>query len=212
LRNVERYCPETKNPRGIHYMDERFRKQIEFIIEIDKIKSIFRKTKLFDNSRYENDSEHSWHLALMAIILSEYANTPIDLVKVIKMVVIHDIVEIDTGDKIVYAKDFTKTDKEEYLAAERIFGLLPEDQKNELKNIWLEFEEKKTAESKFAFAIDRLEPIMQNYYNDGATWRDNDVKTEKIVDVNKRINDGSSKLWEYAKSIIEECVDKGFIN
>jgi putative hydrolase of HD superfamily len=193
-------------------MDERFRKQIDFIIEIDKIKSIFRKSKLFDNSRFENDAEHSWHLAIMAILLSEYSNEPVDLLKVMKMVLIHDIVEIDAGDTIIYSRDNTKTDDKEILAANRIFGLLPEDQKQEMIGIWQEFEEKKSPEAKFAGAIDRLEPIMQNYYTEAYAWKTNNIPAEKILSVNNsKIKNGSDKLWDYAKSLIDECVDKGLI-
>ena len=191
-------------------MDERFLKQIAFIMEIDKVKSVFRKTKLFDNSRYENDSEHSWHLAIMAILLSEYANESIDPAKVIKMVLIHDLVEIDAGDVIVYSKNCHTIDKEN-LAAERIFGLLPEDQKKEMQELWVEFEERKSPEAKFAAAIDRLEPVMQNCLNEAHAWRANQIKAEQVLNVNARIRDGSEKLWEYAKSIIDGCIEKGLI-
>jgi putative hydrolases of HD superfamily len=192
-------------------MIERLRKQLDFIIEIDKIKSIFRKTRIFDNSRYENDSEHSWHLAMMAMILSEHSNSPVDLLKVVKMVLIHDIVEIDAGDKIVYTKNVTETYGQENAAAKRIFGLLPDDQRDELIDLWHEYEDRKTPESRFALAVDRLEPVMQNYYNEAHAWKDNNVKAEKVLEVNKKIGDGSDKLWAYAKSIIEECIGKGLI-
>ncbi len=191
-------------------MDERFRKQLDFIIEIDKIKSIFRKTKLFDGSRLENDSEHSWHLAMMAIILLEYSNEPLNFPKVIKMVLIHDIVEIDAGDTIIYAKDAQK-DNDEIKAADRIFSLLPEDQKQEMISIWKEFEKRESPEAKFAAAIDRLEPVMQNYYNDALAWRNNNIPAEKILNVNIRIKNGSEKLWDYAKSLIDKCIEKGLI-
>ena len=192
-------------------LDERLRKQIDFIIEIDKIKSVFRKSRLFDNSRFENDSEHSWHLAVMAILLSEYSNEPLDLLKVIKMVLIHDIVEIDAGDTLIYSRDNEKTDEKELLAADRIFGLLPEDQKKDMINLWKEFEEKKSPESKFAAAIDRLEPVMQSYYNDGQSWQAYNIPAKKILNINGRIKNGSEQLWDYAKSLIDECIDKGFI-
>jgi putative hydrolases of HD superfamily len=192
-------------------MIERFKKQIAFIVEIDKIKSILRKTKLFDHSRYENDSEHSWHLAVMAVILSEDSNTPVDPLKVMKMVLVHDIVEIDAGDVLVYSKDEKDTSTKEDKAAKRIFGLLPDDQRDELSGLWREFEEKKTPESKFAFAIDRLEPVMQNFFNDAQAWKENNVPAEKVLEVNEKIHHGSERLWSYAKSLIEECIGKGFI-
>jgi putative hydrolase of HD superfamily len=187
------------------------RRQIDFIIEIDKIKSVFRKTKLIDGSRFENDAEHSWHLAVMVVILSEYSNMTLDVTKVLKMVLIHDIVEIDTGDTIIYSKDPTMTDFTEAEAAERIFGLLPEEQKQELAALWHEFEAKESPESKFATAIDRLEPVIQNYFNDAHSWRTNRISAEKILDVNSRIGYGSEKLWEYAKSLIDECIRKDLI-
>src|SRR5271157_4511307 len=156
-------------------MDDRLRKQIEFIIEIDKIKSIFRKTRLFNRSRYENDSEHSWHLAVMAVLLSGHSASPVDLLKVIKMVLIHDIVEIDAGDRLVYSRKQDETSRDENSAARRIFGLLPDDQRDELIGLWSEFEEGATPESRFAYALDRLEPVMQNYFDRARTWRKHNV-------------------------------------
>ena len=194
------------------FMIEKFKKQIEFIIEIDKIKSIFRKTKLFDKSRHENDAEHSWHLAIMAIILSEYSNKPIDVFKVLKMVLIHDIVEIDSGDYIVYTQQTAEKESKEKAAAERIFGILPLEQEAEFKSLWEEFEERSTPEAKFAAAIDRLEPVMQNYYTDADAWRENKISADQILRVNQRIERGSEKLWVYAKGLIDECIDKGLIS
>jgi putative hydrolase of HD superfamily len=193
-------------------MDDRLKKQLDFIVEIDKIKAIIRKSKLFDGSRLENDAEHSWHLAMMAILLSEYANAPIDLLKTIKMVLIHDIVEIDAGDIIVYQKDPSKTDEKEAAAANRIFGLLPDDQRSELLELWREFEEKRTPEANFAGAIDRLEPVMQNYFTDAYAWREHHITAARVLETNRgKIGAGSAKLWEYAESIINECIKKGLI-
>lgn len=193
-------------------MDERLRMQIEFIVEIDKIKSIFRRTKLFDKSRNEKDAEHSWHLAIMAIILSEYSNKPIHLLKVLKMVLIHDIVEIDAGDYILYTQYTAEKDMKEKAAAERIFGILPVDQKVEFINLWKEFEKRNTPEAKFATAIDRLEPVMQNYFTEAYAWRENRISADQILTVNQRIERGSEKLWEYAKGLINECIDNGLIS
>lgn len=192
-------------------MQDSLRRQIEFLIEIDKVKSIFRRTKLFDKSRHENDAEHSWHLAIMAIVLAEHSNEPIDVAKVIKMVLIHDIVEIDAGDYIAYTDQTAAKDAEERAAAERIFGLLPVEQKEELIALWQEFEERSTPEAKFASAIDRLEPVMQNYYCDGHVWQENNIPAERILSLNQRIEKGSVTLWEYAKGMIEECMAKGII-
>lgn len=187
-------------------------KQIEFIKEIDKLKYIFRKTKLINSDRLENDAEHSWHLAMMAIILAEHSNEPIDVAKVMKMVLIHDIVEIDSGD--VFAYDTVKSHDnfdEELKAAKRIFGILPNEQAEEFINIWIEFEEMKTPESKFARALDRLEPLLQNASNNGGTWREFDVKFDKVIEKKKAIKDGSEELWKFAKNLIDESVEKGIL-
>lgn len=192
-------------------MNEKLKKQIDFIIEIDKIKSIIRKTKLFDGTRYENDAEHSWHICMMAIILQEYSNEKIDLLKVLKMLLIHDIVEIDAGDYLVYTDKNAEKNEKEKKAAKRIFSLLPDEQGNELLMLWKEFEGKETAEAKFAFALDRLEPVMQNYFNNGAAWKEHDVKYEKIININNKIKDGSTVLWQYAESIIDEIKNSGVI-
>lgn len=186
--------------------------QIEFIREIDKLKYIFRKTKLINSDRPENDAEHSWHLAVMAIVLAEHSNEPVDLAKVMKMVLIHDIVEIDSGD--VFAYDTVKSHNnfdEELKAARRIFGILPAEQTEEFINIWREFEEMKTPESKFARALDRLEPLLQNASNNGGTWREFDVKFDKVIEKKKAIKDGSEELWKFAKQLIDESVEKGIL-
>ena len=186
--------------------------QIEFIREIDKLKYIFRKTKLINSDRPENDAEHSWHLAVMAIVLAEHSNEPVDLAKVMKMVLIHDIVEIDSGD--VFAYDTVKSHDnfdEELKAAKRIFGILPNEQAEEFINIWIEFEEMKTPESKFARALDRLEPLLQNASNNGGTWREFDVKFDKVIEKKKAIKDGSVELWKFAKQLIDESVEKGIL-
>lgn len=187
-------------------------KQIEFIKEIDKTKYIFRKTKLLHSDRPENDAEHGWHLAMMVLVLAQYANEPIDVAKVVKMVLIHDIVEIDSGDVFMY--DTTKSHDnfdEELKAARRIFGLLPEEQANELIALWLEFEAMETAESKFARAIDRLEPLLQNSSNGGGTWREFGVKYDTVIKKKAVIKEGSETLWRFAKDLIDENVKKGIL-
>lgn len=187
-------------------------KQIEFIREIDKLKYIFRKTKLINSNRPENDAEHSWHLAMMAIILAEHANEPIDVAKVVKMVLIHDIVEIDSGDVFVYdtVKSHDNFD-EELKGAKRIFGILPEEQAEEFINLWIEFEEMKTPESKFSRAVDRLEPLLQNASNNGGTWAEFDVKYHQVIEKKKAIKDGSEELWKFAEQLINESVEKGIL-
>ncbi|WP_017495273.1 HD family hydrolase [Flavobacterium sp. WG21] len=186
--------------------------QIAFIKEIDKVKYIQRKTKLFHSDRNENDAEHSWHLALMAIVLAEHSDEPIDVLKVVKMVLIHDIVEIDAGDTFIYdsQKNHSNTD-EERLAANRIFGLLPKKQAEELIAIWEEFETGETNEAKFARSMDRLEPLLQNTSNNGGTWKEFGVSYDKVYEKKSVIKEGSKTLWSYAEGLINESVEKGIL-
>ena len=193
-------------------MQTSLQKQIAFIKEIDKIKYIQRRSKLFNSDRRENDAEHSWHLAMMAIVLAEHSNNSIDLLKVLKMVLIHDIVEIDAGDTFIY--DTTKKHAnidEEHIAAKRIFGLLPQEQAEELLALWEEFEEEETDEAKFAKTMDRFEPLLQDATNDGGTWMEFDVPYQNVYDMNKSIKKGSTTIWNYADNLINESVGKGFL-
>ena len=187
-------------------------KQINFIQEIDKLKYIQRKTKLFNSDRHENDAEHSWHLAMMTIVLAEHSDKPIDVLKVVKMVLIHDIVEIDAGDTFIYdtVKNHTNTD-EELIAAQRIFGLLPKEQAEEFIAIWQEFEDGKTDEAKFAKTMDRFEPLLQNTSNNGGTWAEFDVPYQKVYDKKVAIKEGSATIWNYAENLINESVEKGIL-
>ncbi len=190
----------------------RLERQIQFLIEIDKTMQVFRKTKLFDKSRFENAAEHAWHLGLMAMVLGEYANEKIDLAKVIKMVLIHDIVEIDAGDTIVYdTKSRTEAQEKESLAAERIFSILPENQKKTFIALWKEFEERKSPEAKFAAAIDRFEPILQNRLTDYYTWKAHGISYAQLQVRNKHIQDGSKVIWEVVQEIFSEAKEKGEI-
>jgi len=187
-------------------------KQIEFIKEIDKIKYIQRKTKLFNSERRENDAEHSWHLAMMAVVLSEYSDNKIDLLKVIKMVLIHDIVEIDAGDTFLYDKVKSHDNtEEEKKCVERIFGILPKKQANEFIEIWSEFEDGISNEAKFAKSIDNLEPILQNASNQGGTWKEFEVDYETVIEKKKVIEKGSKKLWDFTKDILNDSVRKGIL-
>ncbi|HKO77566.1 MAG TPA: HD domain-containing protein [Flavobacterium sp.] len=187
-------------------------KQVSFIKEIDKLKYIQRKTKLFNSDRNENDAEHSWHLAMMTIVLAEHSDKPIDVLKVLKMVLIHDIVEIDAGDVFLYdtTKSHTNTD-EELIAAKRIFGLLPTEQAEEFIAIWTEFEDGITDEAKFAKSMDRFEPLLQNTSNNGGTWAEYNVPYQTVYDKKKAIKDGSETIWNYAENLINESVDKGIL-
>ncbi len=191
---------------------EKLLRQIDFIKEIDKLKYIQRKTKLFNSDRYENDAEHSWHLALMAMILFEHADESVDILKVIKMVLIHDIVEIDAGDTFIYdtQKAHSNTE-EERLAANRIFGLLPGSQAEELIAIWEEFEAGETQDAKFARAMDRFEPLLQNSSNNGGTWNEPGVNYDKVYAKKSVIKAGSNVLWEYAEGLIDDGVKKGIL-
>ena len=186
--------------------------QINFIKEIDKIKYIQRKTKLFHSDRPENDAEHSWHLAMMTIVLAEHSDVPVDVLKVLKMVLIHDIVEIDAGDTFIYdtQKNHSNTENE-LIAAKRIFGLLPDEQANELIAIWQEFEAGETPEARFAKAMDRIEPLLQNTSNNGGTWWEFDVDYSKVFEKKKVIAQGSATLWKFAENLLNESVEKGIL-
>jgi putative hydrolase of HD superfamily len=188
---------------------ERFQKQIAFLLEIDKVKSIFRKTRIFNNKRYENDAEHGWHMSLMALILAEYSNVNINIAKVVKMALIHDLVEIDVGDTYLYAEHQEDKVEKERKCAERVFGLLPADQRDEYIALWEEFEAKTTPEAKFAGSMDRLGPLMQNYYDEGHAWKIHNVTSDKVKKVNRQIEKGSLAIWEYAESLIDESIENG---
>ena len=187
-------------------------RQITFIKEIDKLKYIQRKTKLFHSDRNENDAEHSWHLAMMAMVLAEHSNVPVDLLKVIKMVLTHDIVEIDAGDTFIYdtQKSHSNTD-EERLAAQRIFGLLPKEQAEELLTVWEEFEAGVTHEAKFARTMDRLEPLLQNTSNNGGTWNEFGVTHDKVYAKKSIMKEGSATIWSFAEELINDSVEKGIL-
>lgn len=191
---------------------DRLRRQIEFLVEIDKLKSIVRQTLITDGSRQEDSAEHSWHLAVMAMILSEYATEGIDLLRVLKMVLAHDLVEIDAGDTYCYDED-ANHDKlqREQKAAERIFGLLPEDQAAELRVLWDEFEARETAEAKFAAALDRLQPLLNNYRTRGQMWRKHGVKSGQVIARNRLIEEGAPDLWEYAGGLIRDAIERGYL-
>lgn len=191
-------------------MDERLKKQMAFALEIDKVKNIFRQTHLSMNGRNENDAEHSWHMAVMAYLLREYANEEIDIAKVMLMCLIHDIVEIDAGDTYAYDAEGLKTQKaREDAAKERIFSILPEEQKEEFIALFDEFEAYETPESKFAHAMDNLQPLMLNHSNGGSDWREHQVKAEQVYQRQGKTKLGSQKLFELTDSIIQENIRKG---
>lgn len=192
-------------------INERLLSQVAFIYEIDKLKYIQRKTRLFNSERAENDAEHSWHLAMMTIVLAEHSNVKVDVLKVLKMVLIHDIVEIDAGDIFLYDTTTSHTNTEaERMAAERIFGLLPKDQSEELIALWEEFEACETDEAKFAKSMDRLEPLLQNVSNNGGTWKEFNVEYSKVYNTQVVIKDGSTEIWNMARPMLEQTMRKGF--
>ena len=193
-------------------MEERLQKQLSFILEIDKEKDIFRQTHLSGHGRNENDAEHAWHMAIMAYLLKEYANEEVDIAKVIMMCLIHDIVEIDAGDTYAYDPEGLKSQKErEEKAKQRIFSLLPDDQKKELIALFDEFEEYETAESKFAHAMDNFQPLLLNSSNDGGDWMEHDVSSDTVYGRQKKTALGSEKLYEVTDQILQEHIAKGHL-
>jgi putative hydrolase of HD superfamily len=193
--------------------NNRFESQIRFVKEIDKLKQVFRQTLLMDKSRQETSSEHSWHIALMAIILLEYVEGQIDLLRVVKMLLIHDLVEIDAGDTPCYNELACQTKPERELkAANRIFNLLPMDQAHYLKLLWKEFEDCQTLDSKFANAVDRLQPLLSNYYTEGKAWKKNKVRKHQVINRIYSIKDISPKIWKYASDLVEDSVRKGILS
>ena len=190
---------------------ERLAQQIRFIVEVDKLKEIFRQTVLINSRRAENDAEHSWHLCLIVLTLADHANWPqLDVLRVLKMVIIHDLVEIDAGDTFAYdVKGMADQHAREAVAAERIFGLLPADQGREFRALWDEFELRQTHEAKFAAAVDRFQPMLLNCRTEGAAWRRHGVTRDRVLARNAHIAEGSTALWEYARRMIEEAVSAG---
>ena len=185
---------------------ERLARQIEFALELDRLKNIFRQTSLMDGSgRKENSAEHSWHFSTLALVLIEHASEPVDLFRLVKMSLIHDIVEIDAGDTFVYdtAGELTKREREEK-AADRVFGLLPDDQRAEFREVWEEFEAQETPTALFAGALDRLCAVLPNYVNDGGSWIAHNISKQRIIARNQGIADGSTRLWQLAEALIDD--------
>lgn len=191
----------------------RLEKQIKFIVEIDKAKKIFRQNVVIGTTRNENDAEHSWHLAVMAMLLSEYQNEKdIDLLKVIKLVLIHDLVEIYAGDTFCYDEKANEDKEErEQKSARKIFSLLPEDQGSEFTELWNEFEQRETAEARFSACLDRLQPLILNYNTQGHTWQKPGVNSSKVLKRNEPLKENTPELWEYVKEAIEDSIEKGYL-
>lgn len=203
----------TKKEEGRSLESERFKNQIEFILEIDKLKRIQRQTTLLDRSRQENSAEHSWHIALSVLILSEYAEADdLDLLQVIKLLLAHDLVEIDAGDTYCYDEIGGQDQKaRERQAADRIFNILPGDQAAAFQSLWDEFEARQTPEARFANALDRLQPFLHNYFTRGHTWRKNGIRKQQVLTRMKPVDDGSHLLWDYVTGLIDDAVAKGYL-
>jgi len=191
---------------------QRLLQQLEFLIELDKAKSIFRQSYVTDGSRKENDGEHMWHLAMFVLVLAEHAAEPIDVTKVLTMVLVHDIVEIDAGDVFVY-DEAARAGKAaaEAAAAERLYGLLPPDQGVRFREAWEEFEAKETPEARFAAAVDRLQPLLLNLTTKGRSWREHGITADRVLALNARIADGAPALWDHVRTLIEDAVAQGYL-
>lgn len=196
----------------MNYDSERLRRQIDFVIEIDKLKNIYRQTHVLGEDRKENDAEHSWHIALMAFLLAEYSNQKVDVLKVMKMLLVHDIVEIDAGDTFCYDSEGykTKADREEK-AARRIFGILPQDQSEEFYGLWREFEDGITPEAGFADVLDRIQPLILNYTKDGISWKEHDVCRSQVENRYAKTSSSSKDLTQLALSLIDDASKKGWL-
>lgn len=187
--------------------------QLAFLREIDKVKSVFRLTYLLDASRRENDAEHSWELALLAMVLAEYGPAGMDLTRVIKMVLIHDLVEIDAGDVSVYDVQARRAKQAQEIAcAERLFSMLPADQGGEFRSLWEEFEARKSPEARFAKAMDRLQPLLHNYLTQGKAWREHGTAVSDVLRINREvISEASEQLWSFAQAMIAQAVEQGYL-
>jgi putative hydrolase of HD superfamily len=193
-------------------MKDRLKKQLEFMLEIDKMKNLYRQTYVLHEDRKENDAEHSWHLAILAFLLAEYANNDIDVTKVMKMVLIHDIVEIDAGDTYCYDdKGYTTKAEREENAARRIFGILPNDQRREFYGLWREFEDSRTNEARFAAVLDRIQPLMLNYTKNGISWQEHGIYKEQVLNRNSDYFNESNELADAIKEVIDNAAEKGWL-
>jgi putative hydrolase of HD superfamily len=197
----------------ILFSNEKLKQQLLFLKEIDDLKQVLRQTVVIKNRRQENDAEHSWHLSMLVIVLSEYSDNPsIDILRTLKMVLIHDIVEIDAGDTFCYdVYDRAAKTQRERVAAHRIFGLLPRDQAGEYIDLWEEFEAMSTPEAKFAASVDRLQPLLLNFYSEGHAWKKHGVSKSQVIERNHHIEKGSHELWRFAKTLIDESVERKYL-
>jgi putative hydrolase of HD superfamily len=192
--------------------DQRLQQQVDFMIEMDRLKDVIRRTYINHGERLENTAEHSWQVALMAMVMAEYASEAVDISRVIRMLLIHDIVEIQAGDTYIYEQGHEeKQREEEELAARELFGMLPADQAVEFMALWHEFEAKQTPESQFAKALDRLMPTLHNYYSEGKSWLEHGVTREMVEENIMKIRPGSQALWEYAHKLLDDASRRGYL-
>ncbi len=183
-------------------------RRIDFLLEIDQLKTVMRRSRLVDGSRYENTAEHSWHLAMAALVLGPYAGPEVDVVRAVEILLVHDIVEIDAGDTYVYDDTGDKAEREER-AARRLFNLLPADQAGHIDELWREYEARSSPTARFAYAIDRLQPLLLNAGSGGMSWQHHGIRHSQATAVNGAIIDGSATLWELASELLAACADEG---
>jgi len=192
--------------------EERLQQQIEFVLEIDKLKSVLRQSYLLSGERRENSAEHCWHTAVMALVLAEHAREPVDALRAACMLLVHDIVEIDAGDTYCYDTEAAADKAErETAAADRIYGLLPADQVGELRKLWDEFEDAATREAKFARALDRLMPLLHNYHTQGRSWKEHGITSRQVLAHNAVVSEGSEVLWQFVQELVADAVEKGYL-
>ncbi len=192
--------------------NERFTHQIDFLLELDKLKDIRRQSRIMPSLRRENSAEHSWHIAMMALVLGRDYGEDVDLSRVVTMLLLHDIVEIDAGDTYAYDREgYEDKEEREQEAASRIFGLLPEDQGEALRSAWDDFEQGRTPEARFAHSMDRLMPLLHNYYSDGATWKTHGTRKSQVQQRMAKIQEASPELWKFAESLIDKAVQRGIL-
>ncbi len=191
---------------------DRLQAQLDFLLEIDRLKTVQRRTYLIDGSRRENSAEHSWHVAVMAMLLAEYAEQPVDLPHVLRLLLVHDIVEADAGDTYCYDEEGNRQKEEkEKKAADRLFGMLPVDQGRLFRDLWEEYDARQTPESIFANSCDRLMPMMHNYYSGGLSWKEHDIGRKQVFDRNHCISEGSEAMWKVAEQLMEKGVENGWL-
>ena len=196
--------------KGIEKMDERLKKQLDFIIELDKMKSVYRQTILIDRSREETDAEHSWHIAVMALLLREYAAADVDIDRVVRMTLVHDLIEIYAGDTFAYDTGGNSTKEErERQAADKLFAMIDDDQAAEYRALWEEFDAMETPDAMFAAAVDRLQPLINNHMTDGHTWVKHGVKSDSVYKRMEPIKKAMPELWEFVENAVNNGLEKG---